>query len=107
VTTRAPLWEEASDRRVVAGLAVDHREVLVTTLLDAAPDHRTPSAGPSVWPLLAALVTAVGFGVSIFTPWGLPIGVLLGVPVMVGWFWPKGRPSPLHDEQPRPIGVAA
>ena len=26
--------------------------------------------------------------------------MLLGIPVMVGWFWPKGRPSPLHHEQP-------
>lgn len=100
VMTRAPLWEDSSGRRVVSGLAVDRRETLVTTLLDAAPDHRTPSAGPSIWPLLAALVTAVGFTASIFTPWGLPAGLALGIPVMVGWFWPKGRPSLLHTEQP-------
>jgi cytochrome c oxidase subunit I+III len=101
VTGRAPSWDEAGGaRRVVTGLATDRREVLVTTLLDAAPDHRTLSAGPSIWPLLAALVTGVGFIASIFTPWGLAIGMGLGVPVMVGWFWPKGRPAPLHAEQP-------
>ena len=91
---------------MVAGLAVDTREALVTTLVDGTPDHRTPSAGPSIWPFLASLVTGVGFIVSIFTPWGLPAGVLLGVPVMVGWFWPKGRPTPLHAEQPGLRAVA-
>jgi len=100
VSSRAPLWEEPSARGVVTGLATDQREVVVTTLLDAAPDHRTILAGPSIWPLAAAAVTGVGFIVSMFTPWGLPVAVALGVPVMVGWFWPKGRPTPLHAEQP-------
>jgi heme/copper-type cytochrome/quinol oxidase subunit 1 len=100
VRSRDPLWEPEEARRVVSGLAVDRREVLITTLLDAAPDHRSPSAGPSIWPFLSALVTGVGFIVSMFTPWGLPIALLLGIPVMVGWFWPKGRPADLHPEQP-------
>jgi cytochrome c oxidase subunit I+III len=68
VRSRDPLWEPDEERRVVTGLADDRREVLVTTLLDATPDHRSPSAGPSIWPLLAALVTGVGFIVSIFNP---------------------------------------
>jgi cytochrome c oxidase subunit 1 len=106
VATRAPAWEEAVERRVASGLAVDTREALVTTLVDAAPDHRTPSAGPSIWPFLAALVTGVAFVGVIFTPWGLPAGIVLGVPVMVGWFWPKGRPAPLHEEQPGLRAVA-
>jgi cytochrome c oxidase subunit I len=100
VHSLAPLWEEGP-RRVVSGLATDEREELVTTLVDAAPDHRTVSSGPSIWPFMAALATGVAFIGSIFTPWGLVVGVLLGVPVMVGWFWPKGKPTPLHDEQPR------
>jgi cytochrome c oxidase subunit 1 len=106
VATRAPAWEPADERRVVGGLAVDVREVLVTTLVDTLPDHRTSSAGPSIWPLLAALVTGVAFIGVLFTPWGLPAGILLGVPVMVGWFWPKGRPTPLHAEQPGLRAVA-
>jgi cytochrome c oxidase subunit 1 len=100
VASRAPLWDDPADRGVVTGLATDQREVLVTTLLDAAPDHRTILAGPSIWPLAAAAVTAVTFVGVMFSPWGLPIGIALGVPVMVGWFWPKGRPTPLHAEQP-------
>jgi cytochrome c oxidase subunit I+III len=104
VSSRHPLWDAGGRRGSVTGLATERREVLVTTLLDAAPDHRAPSAGPSIWPLLAAIDTAVGFVVSIFTPWGLPIAVLLGVPVLAGWFWPKGKPSDLAEEQP---GAAA
>jgi cytochrome c oxidase subunit 1 len=80
-------------------LATTRREVLVTTLFDAAPDHRSPSAGPSLWPLLGALATAVGFIGSIFTPWGLVVGLLLGIPVMVGWFWPRARPAPAGTDQ--------
>jgi cytochrome c oxidase subunit 1 len=99
VSSRAPLWQPGPGR-VVTGLATERREVLVTTLVDAAPDHRVISPGPSIWPLLGALVTGVAFIASIFNPWGFPLGIALGVPVMVGWFWPKGRPAPLHAEQP-------
>ena len=106
VSSRAPAWDDAGERRAVIGLAIDKREALVTSLVDAAPDHRTPSAGPSIWPFIGSLVTAVAFTVSMFTPWGLPLGMLLGIPAMVGWFWPKGRPEPLHDEQPGLRAVA-
>jgi cytochrome c oxidase subunit 1 len=104
VTSRTPQWE-AGPPRVVGGLADDKREELITTLLDARPDHRNISAGPSIWPFVAALLTGVGFIASIFTPWGLVVGVVLGIPVMFGWFWPKGTPTPLHKEQPRPLAL--
>jgi cytochrome c oxidase subunit 1 len=103
VSSRHPRWDAPageSGPSTVTGLATDRREVLVTTLLDAAPDHRAPSAGPSIWPLAGSLVTGVGFIGSILTPWGLPLGLLLGLPVMVGWFWPKGRPNELAAQQP-------
>jgi cytochrome c oxidase subunit I+III len=93
VRSRAPLWEEPARPRQVTGLADTHREVLVTTLLDAAPDHRTSSPGPTLWPLMAGLATAVAFIGSLFTPWGLVAGFLLGIPVLVGWFWPRKRPG--------------
>ena len=97
VRSRAPLWDPS--KAVVTGLSAQRREVLVTTLLDAKPDHRTRSAGPSIWPLFGALVTGAGFVGAIFTPWGLPLGILLGIPVMVGWFWPRrgSQPAPLQQ----------
>jgi cytochrome c oxidase subunit I+III len=60
VSSREPLWETDAARGVVSGLAHERREVLVTTLVDASPDHRSPSPGPSIWPLLATVATTWG-----------------------------------------------
>ena len=104
--SRDALWHPELDPPVIIGFNPSKCEVLVTYLLDAEPDHRYPTPGPSIWPFIGSLVTAVAFTVSMFSPWGLPLGMLLGIPAMVGWFWPKGRPEPLHDEQPGLRAVA-
>ncbi len=88
VAGREPLWEQTADQPVVTGLRKDIREVLVTQLLDAEPDHRTRSPEPSIWPLITALAVSGMFIGSIFTPWAVPVGA---VPVgvgLVGWLWP-------------------
>ena len=84
------------------GLRVDRRELLVTQLLDAEPDHRIEQPGPTLWPLFAALGTGVTFVVAIFTPWGIVIGAVLTGAALIGWYWPK-RPhqDELADQQPR------
>jgi hypothetical protein len=88
VEGRAALWDRSPERPVVTGLRTDMREVLVTTLLDAEPDHRHRNPQPSVWPLLAGLSTGVFFITLVYTPWGFVIGaVLLGIS-LVGWGWP-------------------
>ena len=91
VTGRSPLWEWGAERPVVVGLRDDRREVLGTTLMDARPDHRGPQPGPSVWPLVVALAVGVLFVTLIFTPWGLPIGLVVLAPAMLGWAWPRKR----------------
>jgi cytochrome c oxidase subunit I+III len=104
VSGRSPVWEwrrRGDSIPIVAGLSVTRAEQVVTTLLEALPDHVSPSAGPSIWPFLAALAAGVTFIVGMFTPWGLPIGAAIAIPVAVGWFWPKGPHHELHDEQPR------
>ncbi|HEX6533158.1 MAG TPA: cytochrome c oxidase subunit I [Gemmatimonadaceae bacterium] len=88
---RTPLWDTRDELPVVTGLRSDCREVLVTDLLDAEPDHRYGQAGPSVWPFALAVATAVGIIASIFTPWGTPVGVVLATIALTGWVWPKGR----------------
>ena len=40
---------------VVHGLRVDERELLLTTVISAAPDIREPSATPSIWPFISAV----------------------------------------------------
>ena len=84
-----PLWEEREQLEVASGLRIDRRELLLTTVAEAQPDLREPSADPSIWPLLAALATTFLFITSIFTPWGLYIGAPPVAVTLIGWFWPK------------------
>jgi cytochrome c oxidase subunit 1 len=88
---REPLWENPPDQPVVSGLRSDVRDVLVTYVLDAAPDHRVVSPDSSIWPFLAALATSGLFIGSIYTPWAVPYGALPLFVTLTGWFWPKRR----------------
>jgi cytochrome c oxidase subunit 1 len=88
---RDPVWQPApqGEPTHVGGLAAGEREVLVTSVIDALPDHRYVSPPPSPWPFLSALATTVLFIGSIFTPWAIVWGsVLVAIPLIV-WFWPK------------------
>jgi cytochrome c oxidase subunit I+III len=93
VTNREPLWAERNALPVVAGLAVNYRELLVTTLTDAAPDIRETSPTPSIWPLLAAIAVAITFVGSIFTPWAVVWGAIPIAATLTAWFWPKSEPE--------------
>jgi cytochrome c oxidase subunit 1 len=89
VAGRDPLWENAPDQPVITGLSSEHRDVLVTHVLDAEPDHRLRFPEPSIWPFFTAIATTVLFIWSIFTPWGVVYGAVPLFVTMVGWFWPK------------------
>jgi cytochrome c oxidase subunit I len=91
-----PLWEQPESQPVVVGLRSDIREVLVTSTLDARPDHRSLFPDPSVWPFLAAVATTGLFIGSIFNPWAVPIGAVPVFVALVGWFWPNEKE---HQEQ--------
>jgi cytochrome c oxidase subunit I+III len=91
VQGRAALWSRTEDRPVVVGLRTDVRDVLVTTLLDAQPDHRHRHPRSTIWPLLAALATGVTFILLVFTPWGLPLGGALLTLALLGWAWPDAE----------------
>jgi cytochrome c oxidase subunit 1 len=88
---REPLWEPAREPMRVHGLALHAREVLITTVIDAQPDHRLTFPTPSVWPFVGALATAVLFIGSIFTPWAVVWGSLPVAVALTAWFWPKQR----------------
>jgi cytochrome c oxidase subunit I+III len=92
VRSRYPLWEPSPT--VVSGLHPDRRELLVSSLLDAVPDHRFTLPHPSPWPCALALATGVTFIGVIFTPWGLVIGAVLAAAALCGWFWPA---PPMKD----------
>ena len=56
-TARDPLWELGGRPAHVAGLSVDSREVLMTTVLDAKPESREAFPEPTIWPFVGALAT--------------------------------------------------
>jgi cytochrome c oxidase subunit I+III len=89
VESRYPMWDRSHPMPSVEGLSHRCREVLVTTVRDAEPEHRYELPGSSIWPLLMALATGVTIIVSIFTPWGYVIGGGLIFLAGIGWFWPK------------------
>ena len=86
---REPVWDNAPDQPIVVGLRSDVRDVLVTHVLDAEPDHRIEFPTPSIWPFLTALATTVLFVWSIYSPWGVVWGAIPVFVTMTGWFWPK------------------
>jgi cytochrome c oxidase subunit 1 len=86
VRSRQPLWEPSNCQ--VVGLPTDQRELLVTTLLDAKPDHLFTVPHPSLWPLVLAIATGVTFIAGIFTPWGFVVGGIMAGIALCGWFWP-------------------
>jgi cytochrome c oxidase subunit I+III len=90
VRGRYPLWTKSENQPVVTGVRNHRREILVTHLLDADPDHRDILPGPTIAPFLLALAAGVTFIGAIFNPWAVPIGMLLAVPPLLGWFWPRG-----------------
>ena len=95
VEGRHAMWQRSAVPPVVTGISLDKREVLVTDVMDAEPTHRSEFPDPSIWPFLAAIASGGLIVAIIFTPWGLPIGLVPVSITMIGWFWPK-RPAREH-----------
>ena len=94
VAAHEPLWEQKEEPAKTVGLSTEVREVLITTLLDARPDHRLTFPDPSIWPLLSAIAVSILFVGSIFTPWAVVWGSIPVTFALIGWFWPKpGKPK--------------
>jgi hypothetical protein len=90
---REPLWQPAEEPTQVSGLAVNQREVLVTSVIEAQPDHRVVFPTPGPWPFVAAVATTVLFVASIFTPWAVVWGAIPVGVVLIAWFWPSREQS--------------
>ncbi|MBV8842586.1 MAG: cytochrome c oxidase subunit I [Bryobacterales bacterium] len=89
VASRYPLWDQEKSKDIVTGLRNDRREVLVTTVLDAEPDHRLVLPGNSIWPFLTAVGFSIGLYYSVFAFSGYWIATALGMIGIIGWFWPR------------------
>jgi cytochrome c oxidase subunit I+III len=90
VTGREALWQPG-ECAVMEGLSNATREVLCTSVMEAEPDMRQSSGGPSIWPLLTALATTGLFIGSIFHEWAVIWGAVPVALCLVGWFWPPSR----------------
>jgi cytochrome c oxidase subunit 1 len=93
---REALWEPVQQPTHVSGLAVDQREVLVTTVVDAHPDHRVVFPNPTPWPFIGSVATTVLFIGSIFTPWAVVWGAVPVAIAMTVWFWPRKDETRAH-----------
>jgi cytochrome c oxidase subunit 1 len=107
VASADPLWRLPQEQPVIVGLEEKHREVLTTTILEAAPDHRYALATDSIFPGLLALVVAACFTSVIFTAWAIPVGAAFAFLVLLGWFWRGTEPQPVSDAAKPKREVAA
>jgi cytochrome c oxidase subunit I len=94
VSGRDPLWHADPEQPVVVGLKTSSREVLITHVLDAEPDHVYEFPPPSIWPFMTAVTVGIMFIGSIFTPWAVIYGSIPPAITMVLWFWPEKGCSP-------------
>ena len=106
VAGRAPVWESGGELPVMTGLARDRQQVLLTTVLDAEPDSRHDHPGHTIWPFVVAVTIGIFFIVLIFTPWGMPIGTVLGFIAYARYVWPRKRHDPSVIELPRSVPPA-
>jgi cytochrome c oxidase subunit 1 len=96
VTSRTPLWSPGGIAGMVKGLSDAPVETLVTSGLEARPDHRLVLPSPTIWPLVAAIATTVFFIGSIFTPWAVVWGTPPIVIALTIWFWPTRAEARRH-----------
>jgi cytochrome c oxidase subunit 1 len=104
---RDPQWEGEMPEGApshVTGLAADMREVLVTSVIEARPDHRAEFPRPTIWPFLSAIATTVMFIASIFTPWAVVWGSIPIAIALIAWFWPGRKETEegrAHERRPQ------
>jgi cytochrome c oxidase subunit 1 len=91
VSGRDALWHLNPGQPIVTGFERDKREVLVTRIMDAEPDHRYEFPEPSPWPFFTAVATGAFYIAAIFTPWSVVwFSPIIGG-CLIAWFWPQGK----------------
>ena len=87
VSHRDPLWDDPPDQPIVVGLKDDVRELLVTRMHDAEPDHRAEFPNPTIWPFLTSIAVTIMFIGTIFTQWAVAYGMIPIAIALTFWFW--------------------
>jgi cytochrome c oxidase subunit I+III len=84
--------EDEEPEGLVRGFDASRRELLVTNVVDGSPDYRYTVPGPSIWPFLLGLTSALTFaGIAFDVRRWAPIGAVLCIIMLIGWFWPTGN----------------
>jgi heme/copper-type cytochrome/quinol oxidase subunit 1 len=95
VSGRDPLWDsDHATQPVIAGLATDKRQVLITHVMDAEPDHRKEFPEPTPWPFVTAVAAGSLYIGSIFTPYAVLWGLIPTAAALLAWVWPRKGASP-------------
>jgi cytochrome c oxidase subunit I+III len=71
---------------VARGLEPDKHQVLVTTVLEAEPDHRLDLPATSAWPLILSIVLFLGIWGLIYTSWAFWFLAGGSAVALLGWF---------------------
>jgi cytochrome c oxidase subunit 1 len=103
VAARSPMWESGGIAGAVHGLSARVPEALVTTAIDALPDHRVAYPTPTIWPFASAIFTSIMLIASIFTPWAVVWGTIPIAIALTIWFWPSKHETREHlalEKQP-------
>ena len=108
ITSRHPLWDqtelhrgEPKLERFVHALAewpLRWRAALIVRTADAAPEEVFRVAGPSLWPLIAALGVVGIFAAELLKlRWGAVAAALWVVGAVIAWNWPE--PALMTEEE--------
>jgi cytochrome c oxidase subunit I+III len=109
IRSRHPLWDqdelhsgEEGLERFVHGLAqwpLRWRAAVIVGTSDARPQEVFRVAGPSIWPLIAALgVVTIFLAELVKLRWGALAGALVIVVAVIGWNWPQDAPMTAEEE---------
>jgi cytochrome c oxidase subunit I+III len=95
ITSREPLWDNPKLRKEVdagqhylPGTVTSERETIVTSAIDAQPQYLLRLPGPSWWPVLAGVGTAVFF-LALTVKWIIPAatGAIVALVSIIKWLW--------------------
>jgi cytochrome c oxidase subunit I+III len=100
VESREPLWdnpnlryEVESGQHYLPGLATGQRETIVTSAIDAEPQYLLRLPGPSWWPVLAGVGTAVFFlSLTVKLTLLALAGLIVALVSLCKWLWESDPP---------------
>jgi cytochrome c oxidase subunit 1 len=104
VQGRYARWQRRQPELSVTGLRAEQREVLVTQVMDAEPDHVEKTPKPTIWTLWTAVAVAALFIATMFTGRAL---FYLSIPVaFTGTMWFRAGLPPRKEYPPDPRRLA-